>query len=135
MDPACTTALAAARQLPCVVNCKVFTDELAPPSVPVTSVTMIKSHIPHSLTAWGRTEINAIAAVGAEPVVSRSVAFLNPRMSSYAGVTRTPHGHTEISSDGPLFKCGRRNKSVARTRGYRTFQYEGSGTPTGPYCD
>jgi hypothetical protein len=80
-----------------VVNCKVFTEELAPPSVPVTSVTMINSHIPHSLTAlWGRTEINAIAAVDAGPVVSRSDLLLIPRMSACADVTGTVHGHTEI---------------------------------------
>jgi len=45
MDPVSTTDLAAAWQLLCVVNCKVVTDELAPPSVPVTSVTIIKSHM------------------------------------------------------------------------------------------
>jgi hypothetical protein len=43
--PPCAIALAAAAQFPSVEKRKVVTDELAPPSVPVISVTMIKSHM------------------------------------------------------------------------------------------
>ncbi len=78
MDPVSTTDLAAAWQLPCVVNCKVVPEELAPPSVPVTSVTIIKSHMSPtpSLALSSRTTMNIIAISDPEPADRRDEALV-----------------------------------------------------------